>query len=270
MGKWSWVAAIYDVTKKLLICGGALIREQWVLTAAHCLVVDGTARRRDQKDFLVYLGKYYRNDSLDDAFVQKREVSTIILHRGFNLYNFDSNIALLRLTEPVEFTQRVGLICLPTNQYFSVANLEDGNPGLVASWGENVSDELSDNLMEIEVPVLSNTNCHTNTIKVTGDPDFTRTLSWNSFCAGFHGNTSSQDVNECEEANLCGAHAQCVSQPGSYACKCETGFFGDPPNHLCKGKPFFHHFFRSVTPVVARFCHARRVTRSYGHTRWLS
>ncbi|CAG0897187.1 unnamed protein product [Darwinula stevensoni] len=304
IGKWPWVAAIYDVTNKLLICGGALIREQWVLTAAHCLTEGRTARRRDQKDFLVYLGKYYRIDSLDDRFVQKREVSTIILHKGYTMHNFDSDIALLRLTEPVEFTKRVELICLPTNQYFSVANLEDGKTGLVASWGENVSDKLSDNLMEIEIPVLSNDNCHKNTIHLTGEPDTTRTLSYNSFCAGFHGNTSSQDfqaaclgdsgspmvfythalkqwqiegiisvwtictsnfncvnnaecvdgtcrcrggflthgatcidVNECEEPNVCGVHALCVNQPGSYACKCETGFLGNVQCVLLSGSP---------------------------------
>ena len=75
IGKWPWVAAIYDATKELLICGGALIREEWVLTAAHCLVHGGTSRVRNSTDFRVYLGKYYRSDSLDDGFVQKREVS---------------------------------------------------------------------------------------------------------------------------------------------------------------------------------------------------
>ncbi|CAG0887511.1 unnamed protein product [Darwinula stevensoni] len=193
VGKWPWVAAIYDVRKNLLVCGGALIREEWVLTAAHCLAIG--ARPRDQKDFLVYLGKYYRNDSLDDGFVQKREVSTIVLHRGYNLFNFDSDIALLRLAEPVQFTERVQLICLPTKQFLhlSEANLGSGTRGTVASWGENISDELSSELMEIEIPVLSNAVCHRDTTHLTGSPDSTRTLSWNSFCAGNNINTSSQD-----------------------------------------------------------------------------
>ncbi|CAG0881855.1 unnamed protein product [Darwinula stevensoni] len=54
---------------------------------------------------------------------------------------------------------------------------------------------------------------------------------------------SRADVNECEEANVCGAHALCVNQPGSYACKCETGYLGDPPTHPCKGKSFLFRFF---------------------------
>ncbi|CAG0902989.1 unnamed protein product, partial [Darwinula stevensoni] len=191
IGKWPWQAAIYDVKRELLICGGALIREDWVLTAAHCLAVDGTARPRPKEDFLVYLGKHYRNDSLDDEFVEKRKVSTVILHSGFNRYNLDSDIALLKLSHPVELTERVQLICLPTYQFlhFSETNLQNGNIGWVAGWGANGSDIPSDELTEIEIPVLSNANCHRETIKRKGK-DSTRTLNWQSFCAGHDEKTS--------------------------------------------------------------------------------
>ncbi|CAG0884969.1 unnamed protein product [Darwinula stevensoni] len=71
-GEWPWQVAIYDGEKRDLICGGALIAERWVLTAAHCITVDGTTRARDARNFVVYLGKYYRNDSLDNEYVQRR------------------------------------------------------------------------------------------------------------------------------------------------------------------------------------------------------
>ncbi|CAG0881159.1 unnamed protein product [Darwinula stevensoni] len=193
IGKWPWQAAIYDIKNELLICGGALIREDWVLTAAHCLAVDGATRPRLKEDFLVYLGKHYRNDSFDDEFVENRKVSRVILHSGFNRYNYDSDIALLKLSHPVELTERVQLICLPTYQFlhFSEANLDNGNRGWVASWGANGSDILSDVLTEIEIPVLSNANCHRETIKRMGK-GATQRLNSQSFCAG-HDEEASED-----------------------------------------------------------------------------
>ena len=71
-GSWPWQAAIYDVLEEDIICGGALIGEQWVLTAAHC--VHYRRDVRDTSDFVVYLGKHHRNNSRDDKFVQNSKV----------------------------------------------------------------------------------------------------------------------------------------------------------------------------------------------------
>ncbi|CAG0884491.1 unnamed protein product [Darwinula stevensoni] len=195
IGEWPWQAAIYDTRKRLIRCGGALIGKQWVLTAAHCLVEDGTSRGRASRDFRVHLGKYYRDDSLDDEFVQQREVSKIILHEGFHLSNYDSDIALIQLAKPIELTKRVQLICLPTDDYLylSEANLEDGNRGWVAGWGHNSSNILSAGLTEIEIPVVSNKKCRLDITNTTGKPFAAVKLTWNFFCAGHDKNTSLQD-----------------------------------------------------------------------------
>ncbi|CAG0902258.1 unnamed protein product [Darwinula stevensoni] len=75
IGEWPWQVAIHDAYEEDIVCGGALIREQWVLTAAHCVTIKGTDRPRTQEDLLVYLGKQHRANVEDDEYVQIRQVA---------------------------------------------------------------------------------------------------------------------------------------------------------------------------------------------------
>ncbi|CAG0904335.1 unnamed protein product, partial [Darwinula stevensoni] len=121
------------------------------------------------------------------------QVSTIILHEDFNIRNYDSTIALVRLTEPAILTDRVQIVCLPTGFDLSQQNLENGKQGWVAGWGYDESDILSEELTEVEIPVLSNHKCILDTIHFIGDPSPARTLTSNMFCAGYVLETSFED-----------------------------------------------------------------------------
>ena len=59
------------------------------------------------------------------------QVSQIMLHKDFNYQNYDSDIALLKLTRSAVLTERVQLICLPKRFDISEASLDSGVSGWV-------------------------------------------------------------------------------------------------------------------------------------------
>ncbi|CAG0879118.1 unnamed protein product [Darwinula stevensoni] len=137
-------------------------------------------------------GRRMENGAAPPRF--ESQVSHIILHKDFNVYNnYDSDIALLKLTRPAVLTARVQLVCLPNRFDLSEAILDSGVPGWVAGWGHDGSDELAAVLTEVQLPVISNRKCVRDTLHFTGDPGVTRTLTSNMFCAGFSANTSLED-----------------------------------------------------------------------------
>ncbi|CAG0899119.1 unnamed protein product, partial [Darwinula stevensoni] len=227
IGQWPWQAAIYDVQEQDIVCGGALIQEQWVLTAAHCVSIQGTDRPRTKKDILVYLGKQHRANVEDDEYVQIRQVSHIFHHKDYSIQNHDSDIALLKLTKPSVLTERVQLICLPTKFDVSDENLQDGMQGWVkcelsllpkiqsllegrrsmdpffycslfqvAGWGVDGSVLPTAVLTDVQLPVISNSLCRRDTAYFTGDITATRTLTSNMFCAGYSKNTSLEGMHD--------------------------------------------------------------------------
>ncbi|CAG0895081.1 unnamed protein product [Darwinula stevensoni] len=150
IGEWPWQVAIYDKDEDVK----DIIREQWVLTAAHCIVdYDPYFLARDANDFLVYIGKHYRNDSRDDGLVHKcqvgsqsissllhfrsqmdirgtcMQVAQVFPHDGNRRQIFQADIALLKLEEPAKLTEGVQLVCLPTQEYLSQRNVDHGRKG---------------------------------------------------------------------------------------------------------------------------------------------
>ncbi|CAG0895087.1 unnamed protein product [Darwinula stevensoni] len=111
-------------------------------------------------------------------------VLVLIVHNNYNIHNYDSDIALLKLADPSILTERVQLICIPTRFDISEDTLEHGRRGWVAGWGYDGSDNLTAVLTEVQLPVISNPICIQDTIKITGNSSAPRTLTSNMFCAG--------------------------------------------------------------------------------------
>ncbi|XP_054537286.1 mannan-binding lectin serine protease 1 isoform X1 [Pan troglodytes] len=170
---------------------GALLSESWILTAAHVL----RSQRRDttvipvsKEHVTVYLGLH---DVRDKSGAVNSSAARVVLHPDFNIQNYNHDIALVQLQEPVPLGPHVMPVCLP--------RLEPEGPaphmlGLVAGWGisnPNVTvDEiissgtrtLSDVLQYVKLPVVPHAECKTSYESRSGNYSVTE----NMFCAGYY------------------------------------------------------------------------------------
>ncbi|CAF2085262.1 unnamed protein product [Rotaria magnacalcarata] len=101
---WSWMVSLRRFNGHF--CGGSLLNERWVLTAAHC--VDGVS------DITIHIGVH--NEALPS--IQQSSTSEIIIHPNYERPpRYVNDIALIRLSTPVNFTLHVnyaGRTCLPS------------------------------------------------------------------------------------------------------------------------------------------------------------
>ncbi|PSN47525.1 hypothetical protein C0J52_02241 [Blattella germanica] len=150
---YPWVVALYR--DQILICGGSLITDQWVLTAGHCITIkDSPILVPNVQRFSAVLGATNLFNR-EETWRMVRNIINIVRHPEYIAASND--IALLRLSQPVVYTRFIRPVCLPRN----AAEQYDGQTGIIAGWGltsNNFSTE-SPFLMSTSVLILKNSQC---------------------------------------------------------------------------------------------------------------
>lgn len=154
-GDWPWQVALVHAPSKSAFCGASLINRHFVLTAAHCAYVLPVHK------LLVWLGSY--DVSLETEVGREvRKVSRIILHEQFDQKTLANDVALLRLSEPVNMTRTIRPICLPNIKDWdvSIVNGSADFDGLVTGWGLTKEDgQPSKVLLQVSLPFLKVEDC---------------------------------------------------------------------------------------------------------------
>lgn len=174
---WPWHAAVRQHTaqgKPEYVCGGSLVSERFVITAAHCTMDPEKPNRKIQLS--VQLGVNAVGSPDGKTF----NVQKIHRHPGFSLFDLKDDIALLELESPVPFSESILPVCISER-----TSLEPGKIGAVVGWGFTENDIASTTLKLAKLPVIEEIECKRKEPELYG-----RVLTDRVFCAGYTNGTS--------------------------------------------------------------------------------
>ncbi|XP_039110602.1 granzyme H-like isoform X1 [Hyaena hyaena] len=124
-------------------CGGTLVNEDFVLTAAHCL----------GSSINVTLGAH--NIKKQEKTQQIIPVKRAIPHPDYNRKNLANDIMLLQLARKAKLTAAVRPLGLPRGK----ARVRPGQVCSVAGWGQMATGTLATTLQEVELMVQEDWEC---------------------------------------------------------------------------------------------------------------
>ncbi|KAM4530472.1 chymotrypsin-like protease CTRL-1 isoform 2-T2 [Odontesthes bonariensis] len=147
-GSWPWQASLHRGSH---FCGGSLIHNQWVLTAAQCFPSNSTS------GVTVYLGRDTQEGR--NPYEESRSMSRVIRHADYNENTKANDIALLELSSPVEFTSHIRPVCLAGGE----SVFPDGLSCWITGWGDPLTGAFlpsPQRLQAVNVPIVSNIECN--------------------------------------------------------------------------------------------------------------
>ncbi|KAF0045290.1 suppressor of tumorigenicity 14 protein homolog [Scophthalmus maximus] len=152
LGEWPWQVSLHFLTNGH-VCGASIISNRWILSAAHCFVTSDPAYHV-ASNWQTYSGM---QDQYKQDGVQRRPLKRIISHPDYNQMTFDYDIALLELTEPLQFNNTVQPICLPSSSHVFPA----GMACWVTGWGAlREGGQKSQLLQKASVKIINDTVCN--------------------------------------------------------------------------------------------------------------
>ncbi|XP_074511030.1 trypsin-1-like [Sebastes fasciatus] len=140
-------------------CGGSLVNENWVVSAAHCY----------KSRVEVRMGEH--NIKFTEGSEQFIRSSRVIRHPNYSSYNINNDIMLIKLSTPATLNQYVQPVALPTSC------APAGTMCRVSGWGDTMSSSANKNKLQcLNIPILSDRDCENS---------YPGMITNAMFCAGY-------------------------------------------------------------------------------------
>lgn len=104
--EFPWQTSMRRKSTNSHFCGGFIINERWIMTAAHCM--DGETPAA----LSVVIGDHIRNDA-SNTVRQTLNVELIRTHEDFNSRTLANDISLVKVSAPIAFNENIQPICAP-------------------------------------------------------------------------------------------------------------------------------------------------------------
>ncbi|XP_040110541.1 serine protease 27 isoform X2 [Oryx dammah] len=174
-GEWPWQVSIQRNGSHF--CGGSLITDRWVLTAAHCF-----SNTSETSLYQVLLGVLQlARPGPHAVYARVKRVESNPQYQGMAS---SADVALVELEAPVTFTNYILPVCVPDPSVV----FESGMNCWVTGWGSpSEQDSLPKprTLQKLAVPIIDTPKCNLLYSKDAESSFQPRTIKDDMLCAGF-------------------------------------------------------------------------------------
>ncbi|KAJ8335038.1 hypothetical protein SKAU_G00406770 [Synaphobranchus kaupii] len=139
-------------------CGGSLVNENWVVSAAHCY----------KSHIELRLGEHsIRVPEGTEQFISS---SRVIRHPSYDSWNINNDIMLIKLSHPATLNDAVRPVGLP------IRCADVGTRCTVSGWGDTMTSNDGTRLQCLDIPILSDWDCEIS---------YPGMITPSMFCAGY-------------------------------------------------------------------------------------
>ncbi|XP_062303318.1 coagulation factor X [Osmerus eperlanus] len=164
-GQCPWQALLIN-HDDIGFCGGTILNEYFILTAAHCM--------NQTRSFYVVLGEF--DTKVKEGHEAKHFVDQVLVHRNYISETFHNDISLIKLQKPITFTNYILPACLPELDFAENVLMRQPE-GLVSGFGRvGENKQPSTVLLRLIVPYVPRATCMESSAQK---------ISKRMFCAGY-------------------------------------------------------------------------------------